>query len=78
MKKIRMSELAAFDGKDGRPAYIAFDGKVYDVSASWHWKDGKHHVTHRAGEDLTDALDHKVHGADLLDRVPVVGTLAEG
>ena len=26
--------LAQFDGKDGRPAYVAYQGKVYDVTGS--------------------------------------------
>jgi len=32
---------------------------------------------HKAGKDLTDDLDQAPHGADLLDRFPVVGTLKE-
>ena len=26
--------LARFDGRDGRPAYVAYQGKVYDVTGS--------------------------------------------
>lgn len=36
-----------------------------------------HQVLHRAGRDLTAELAHAPHGAHLLDRVPVVGTLRE-
>ena len=34
--------LAQYDGKNGNPAYVAYKGKVYDVSASFLWKDGNH------------------------------------
>ena len=30
---------------------------------------------HSAGEDLTSSLDQAPHGEDLLERVPMVGTL---
>ena len=77
MKKFSIEELARYNGKDGAPAYIAYDGKVYDVSVSFQWRNGRHQVLHNAGEDLTDALEQAPHSADLLDRVPVVGMLGE-
>jgi predicted heme/steroid binding protein len=76
MRNLRKDELASFNGIDGKKAYIACKGRVYDVSMSWHWKGGKHQVLHKAGEDLTEALDHSPHGEDLLERVPLVGLLA--
>ncbi len=77
MRKFRKGELTVFNGMDGKQAYIAYKGKVYDVSMSWHWKGGKHQVMHKAGEDLTDALNHAPHGEDLLERVPLIGLLTE-
>jgi len=38
---------------------------------------GRHQVAHNAGEDLTDALEQAPHGADMLERLPMVGTLHE-
>jgi predicted heme/steroid binding protein len=32
-------------------------------------------VSHNADEDLTDAFEEALHGADLLERVPVIGTM---
>jgi len=29
------------DGKAGRPAYIAYQGAVYDVSECFLWKNGR-------------------------------------
>jgi len=73
MKKFTKVELAQQNGKNTFKPYIAYNGKVYDVSNSYHWKHGKHHVLHRAGEDLTDALQEAPHGASLLERVPIIG-----
>ena len=71
-----MDELAAFDGVDGKPAYIAHNGKVYDVSASGMWEDGHHQEEHNAGIDLTDDMDFAPHNDSVLENFPVVGTLA--
>jgi len=46
-------ELQQFDGTRGRPAYIAYDGIVYDVTASTLWRSGLHKDLHYAGTDLT-------------------------
>lgn len=78
MKKFTKQELARNNGKNGAPAFIAYKGDVYDVSKSFHWKIGKHQVLHNAGEDLTDKLAQAPHGADLLDRFPIIGMLHEG
>lgn len=73
-----MEELARFDGRDGRPAYLAYAGKVYDVTDSFLWRDGRHQALHRAGQDLTEALGQAPHGPELLERFPVVGILKPG
>jgi predicted heme/steroid binding protein len=76
MQTFTKEELQRYNGKDGAPAYIAYKGKVYDVSESFLWQKGKHQVIHFAGTDLTEALDNDApHGADLLERVPAIGTL---
>jgi len=54
--------LAQYDGKNGNPAYVAYKGKVYDVSASFLWKDGNHQVLHSAGVDSTVALEQAPQG----------------
>jgi len=75
MKEFTEEELAQYNGKNGNPVYVAFKGKVYDVSASFLWKDGTHQVLHSAGVDLTDALEQAPHGGDVLEKFPVVGIL---
>lgn len=77
MRTFTKEELSHYTGKSGTPAYIAFEGKVYDVSSSFLWRDGRHQVIHNAGVDLTDSLEQAPHGAELLKRFHVVGTLEE-
>lgn len=68
-------ELKKHDGRDGRPAYVAYKGKVFDVSASAKWKDGGHMGRHKAGEDLTDFIAMAPHGEDVLKRFQEAGAL---
>ncbi len=70
-------ELSRFDGKNGAPAFIAYKGKVYDVSQSFLWQQGMHQVLHPAGTDLTGALAEAPHGEDLLSKFPIVGKLVD-
>jgi predicted heme/steroid binding protein len=76
MTTFTLEELKRFDGQEGRPAYIAFHGKVYDVTAGASWPEGSHYDEHFAGQDLTEALDYAPHGEEALARTPVVGELA--
>lgn len=77
IRRFTKEELAIYNGQDNKPAYIAYEGKVYDVSGSFLWQNGKHQVTHIAGKDLTNDLSQAPHGSDLLERFPVVGMLVE-
>jgi predicted heme/steroid binding protein/uncharacterized membrane protein len=70
-------ELGQFDGKDGRPAYVAYSGEIYDVTGGKFWKDGSHMKKHPAGMDLTDALKQAPHGEDKVKGMPHVGRLVE-
>lgn len=68
-------ELQQNDGQDGRSAYVAVNGTVYDVSKSPLWKDGLHAPDHRAGRDLTEDLQGAPHVRAVVERFPVVGQL---
>ena len=72
-----VDELLRYDGRDGRSAYVGFAGHVYDVSGSYHWRGGRHHVVHFAGRDITRELEQAPHGVEMLGRVPVIGDLVE-
>lgn len=41
-RELMPDQLAAFDGKEGRPAYIAYKGIIYDITNSRLWKSGRH------------------------------------
>ena len=77
VRRFTKEELARHDGQGNKPAFIAFDGKVYDVSGSFQWRNGVHQVVHVAGQDLTSDLAQAPHGTDLIERFPVAGILAE-
>ena len=65
-------ELSTFDGKDGRRAYVACNGTVYDVTSVPNWKGGHHHGN-LAGHDITAALKRSMHQDSVLKDLPVVG-----
>jgi predicted heme/steroid binding protein len=75
MKKFSVDELKNFDGKGGRPAYVGYKGKVYDVTGSDQWLEGDH-MGHVAGLDLTEDMDIAPHADDVMEKMKVVGVLA--
>ncbi len=75
-KKFTLEELAKYNGKKGSPAYIAFKGKIYDVTESSFWMGGDHLGAHEAGKDLTLEIDLAPHGPENLERMKIVGVLA--
>ena len=75
MKEFDPETIRQFDGKEGRPVYVAYEGRVFDVSGSKLWKTGLHMNRHAAGRDLTADLEAAPHGAEMLDRYPQAGTL---
>lgn len=64
--------LSHFDGKEGRPAYIAYEDKVFDMAGLKLWKNGVH-MKHAAGYDMTDSLPKAPHGEEKLEGLPVIG-----
>jgi predicted heme/steroid binding protein len=68
-------ELSQFDGKEGRPAYVAYKGNIHDVTKGKLWKEGMHMSKHPAGMDLTDALRQAPHGEENIAAMPLVGKL---
>lgn len=74
-KKVTRQELESNNGKNGKPAWFAYQGKVYDVSESSFWLDGQHMGMHDAGKDLTEELDMAPHNVENFDRVKFVGEL---
>ncbi len=75
MIEISPEELAECNGKEGKPVYVAYGGKVYDVSGSNLWKTGTHMKRHHSGGDLTVDIGGAPHGPEVLDQFPMVGVL---
>ncbi len=75
LRVFSLAELATFGGKEGRPAYIACKGKVYNVTDSALWEEGTHEMEHSAGQDLSASLDLAPHGEEVILQFPVVGEL---
>jgi len=75
VKEYTGSELAEYNGKEGKAAYVALEGKVYDVSESRLWKKGLHMNRHEAGQDLSDALTAAPHGTEVLDKFTQTGVM---
>jgi predicted heme/steroid binding protein/uncharacterized membrane protein len=73
MKKFDADELARFNGENGNPIYVAYDGKVYDVSESKLWRNGQHMKRHRSGNDLTAEMQAAPHENNVLEQYPQVG-----
>ena len=78
MKEFTSEELLTFNGKDGKPVYIAFEGKVYDVSKSPLWSSGLHMNRHPSGKNLTGEISAAPHGPEVVERHPQVGILKKG
>ncbi len=69
-----LEDLAYYDGTDGKPSYVAYEGIVYDVSNVPQWRGGQHH-DHQAGMDFTDIIENAPHGERILRSLRVVGVL---
>lgn len=69
-------ELAKYDGKNGRPAYVAVNGIVYDVTNNRGWAAATHFGL-IAGNDYTREFASCHAGQQsFLAMLPVVGRLA--
>jgi predicted heme/steroid binding protein/uncharacterized membrane protein len=73
MKRFNPESLSEYNGENGRPVYIAYRGRVIDVTGSKLWKTGTHMKRHIAGCDLTTDIKAAPHDIDVLDRYPQVG-----
>jgi predicted heme/steroid binding protein len=68
------AQLALRNGQDKPEIWVAFEGKIYDVSKSRLWRDGKHYE-HWAGQDLTPELVDAPHNENVFDKFEQIGVL---
>ncbi len=73
-RKFTSEQLREFNGKNGKPAYIGYKGKIYDVTDSSQWLDGDH-LGHQAGEDLTEQMEIAPHSEEVMERMKKIGDL---
>lgn len=71
-KQFTLEQLAGYNGLNSKPAYIAYKGKVYNVSNVF--KNGEH-AGMKAGADITEAFSQAPHKEELFAKFPLVGTL---
>jgi predicted heme/steroid binding protein len=71
VKTFTLTELAQYNGQSGRPAYVAVDGVVYDVTSVFF---SGTHFSHLAGRDLSAEFNGQ-HNKSSITKYPVVGQL---
>lgn len=69
-----MEELAEYNGEDGKSAYVAYQGTVYDITDHPKWAGGKHNGN-TAGTDLTNVISKSPHGDAKFKTLEIVGTI---
>ncbi|HEX2936272.1 MAG TPA: cytochrome b5 domain-containing protein, partial [Bacteroidales bacterium] len=76
-REITQEELAQSNGSEGRPAFVAVNGTVYDMTQIIQWAGGTHFGQY-AGKDLSNefAICHK-GAVDILNKLPKVGILKQ-
>ena len=68
------SQLALRNGQDKPDIWVAFDGKIYDMTKSKLWRNGKHYE-HWAGQDLTSELVDAPHSEQVFEKFTPIGLL---
>jgi predicted heme/steroid binding protein len=75
MNSYSKQQLALRNGQDKPEIWVAFEGKIYDVTSSRLWRNGKHYE-HWAGQDLTDELKDAPHTRSVFEKFVVIGILS--
>lgn len=74
-KEFTLEELSNYSGEGGRPAYVAVNGIVYDVSMNTAWGGGTHFGLY-SGKDLTGEFSGcHIRNAEVLNSLPKIGTI---
>lgn len=75
--QLTLEQLAYYDGSNGKDAYVAVSGDIYDVTDAEEWSNGWHAGMHLAGTDATITIQSAPHGTDVLEDLPLIGELVE-
>lgn len=76
MKEVTPNQLALRNGNDREEIWVAYQGRVYDVTNSRLWRDGKHYE-HWAGQDLTEELSDAPHTEKVFEKLDQIGKLVK-
>jgi arsenite oxidase small subunit len=77
-KTFTAKDLEEYDGTNGKPQYLPFKGKVYDISDSKLWVNGLHlGGQHTLKENLDETMEDSPHGERVLQRFPVIGEIVK-
>lgn len=74
LQKYTKGQLALRNGQDREEIWCAYKGRIYDLTASTMWRNGRHYE-HWAGQDLTEELSDAPHTETVFERFPIVGVL---
>lgn len=67
-------QLKLRDGISLPEIWVSYKGKIYDVTSSELFKDGKHYW-HHSGKDLTAEMQDAPHMDDVMNKFHIVGVL---
>lgn len=73
-KSFTAEELASYNGKNGKPAYVAVNGIVYDVTNNPAWAAGTH-FGQLSGKDLSTVFLSCHPDQSVLKAIPAIGEL---
>nr|AAK11585.1 HypQ3 [Clostridium acetobutylicum ATCC 824] len=74
-REFTLEELSKYNGENGKPAYVAVNGTVYDLSLAPSWGGGTHFGLY-AGKDLSSEFNSCHKGImSILTSLPRVGAL---
>jgi predicted heme/steroid binding protein len=77
-KPISQTQLAAANGQNGKPCYVAIDSLVYQIKDSAFWQNGRHVPSEgkaSCGRDLSAVIGQSPHGKSILETLPQIGKL---
>lgn len=75
IKSYTPSQLALRNGQDRPEIWVAYQGRIYDVTSSRLWKKGMHYE-HWAGQDLTNELSDAPHTEKVFEKFSIIGILS--
>lgn len=73
-KEFTIKDLSKYNGLEGNPAFVAFKGKIYDVSEVFINGD---HSGIKAGQDITELFETSPHEEKIYMKYKVMANLVQ-